>query len=220
MCRLDADGSRALATLRWGLVPSWAKDRRRGARLINARAETVHDMPSFRAAFRARRCLVPANGWFEWHRTAHATQSYFLALADGSPVSFTGLWEDWARGGDSLASFTIITTATSPRGSHQAHECRPRFRVAASDQLSRSTGSALRRLCRSPTACRHVSASAREPSGHTGWSARSMPRAWSSRTSASSANRASADRRASSTVGDDAGALAMTATPCRQSQRK
>ena len=114
VCRLDEDGRRALATLRWGLVPSWAKDRRRGARLVNARAETVHDTPSFGAAFRARRCLVPANGWFEWQRTGHAKQPYFLALADGSPVSFAGLWECWARGGDALASFTIITTAASP----------------------------------------------------------------------------------------------------------
>ena len=83
------------------------------------------------------------------------------------------------------------------RGSHPAQGCRPPVRVAASDQLSRSTGSAVRSLCRSPTACRHVSASARAPSGPTGWSARSMPSAWSSRTSASSANRAAADLRAS-----------------------
>ena len=98
VCRLDADGSRALATLRWGLVPSWVKDFRRGARLINARAETVHDTPSFSAAFRARRCLVPANGWFEWQRTGHAKQPYFLALTDGSPLSFAALWEYWDRG--------------------------------------------------------------------------------------------------------------------------
>ena len=84
------------------------------------------------------------------------------------------------------------------RGLHQAQGCRPPVRVAASDQLSRSTGRALRSLCRSPTACRHVSASARAPSGPTGWSARSMPSAWSSSTSASSANRAAADLRASS----------------------
>ena len=106
------------------------------------------------------------------------------------------------------------------RGLHQAQGCRPPVRVAASDQLSRSTGRALRSLCRSPTACRHVSASARAPSGPTGWSARSMPSAWSSRTSASSANRAAADLRASSTVGDEAGLRAMTTTPCRRSHWK
>ena len=110
-----------------------------------------------------------------------------------------------------------LRQAESPTiGSHQAHGCRPPCRLAASDQLSRSTGRALRSLCRSPTACRQVSASAREPSGPTDWSARSKPRAWSSRTSASSANRAAADLRASSTVGDDAGSLAMTVTPCRR----
>ena len=114
VCRLDADGSRALARLRWGLVASWAKDLRRGARLINARAETVHDTPSFSTAFRARRCLVPANGWFEWQRTGHATQPYFLARVDGSPLSFAALWECWNRGQESLASFTILTTAASP----------------------------------------------------------------------------------------------------------
>ena len=97
VCWLDADGSRALATLRWGLVPSWAKDLRRGARLVNARAETVHDTPSFSTAFRARRCLVPANGWFEWQRTGHAKQPYFLARADGSPLSFAARWEGIVR---------------------------------------------------------------------------------------------------------------------------
>ena len=114
VCRLDADGSRALARLRWGLVASWAKDLRRGARLINARAETVHDTPSFSTAFHSRRCLVPANGWFEWQRTGHATQPYFLARADGSPLSFAALWECWDRGRESLESFTILTTAASP----------------------------------------------------------------------------------------------------------
>ena len=82
--------------------------------MINARAETVHDTPSFSTAFRARRCLVPANGWFEWQRTGHATQPYFLARVDGSPLSFAALWECWNRGQESLASFTILTTAASP----------------------------------------------------------------------------------------------------------
>ena len=77
-------------------------------------AATVHDTPSFSAAFRSRRCMVPANGWFEWQRTGHAKQPYFLALADGSPLSFAALWECWNRGRESLESFTIITTAASP----------------------------------------------------------------------------------------------------------
>ena len=78
-CRLDQDGNRAVAQLRWGLVPSWARDARMGTRLINARCETVHTKPSFGAAFRSRRYLVPANGWFEWQRTRRGKQPYFLA---------------------------------------------------------------------------------------------------------------------------------------------
>lgn len=81
-----------------------------GARLINARAETVSDKPAYRAAFRTRRCLVPANGWFEWQRAGRGKQPWFVALADGSPVSFAALWERWDKAGDGLETFTIITT--------------------------------------------------------------------------------------------------------------
>ncbi len=113
-CRLDEDGDRAIAQLRWGLVPAWAKDNKMSTRRINARAETVHTKPSFGAAFRSRRCLVPVNGWFEWLPTGRGKQPYFLALADGSLPSFAALWEHWSRDGDSLESFAIITTAASP----------------------------------------------------------------------------------------------------------
>ncbi len=110
ICLPDENGNRVIARLRWGLVPSWAKDIRMGARMINARAETVHEKPAFGAAFRSRRCLVPADGWFEWQRAGHGKQPYFLSLADGSPLSFAALWENWDRGGESLQTFTIITT--------------------------------------------------------------------------------------------------------------
>ena len=113
-CRLDDAGRRTVVKLRWGLVPSWAKDVRMGFRLINARSETVHSKPSFGAAFRSRRCLVPANGWFEWRRDGRNKQPYFLALADGSPLSFAALWERWSRPTESHETFTIITTAASP----------------------------------------------------------------------------------------------------------
>ena len=103
-------GRRVVARLRWGLVPFWASDVGIGARLINARAETVGDKPAYRAAFRARRCLVPANGWFEWQRAGHPKQPWFVALAGGSPVSFAALWERWDKAGVSLETFTIITT--------------------------------------------------------------------------------------------------------------
>ena len=113
VCRFDENGNRAIAQLRWGLVPAWAKDSGMSTRHINARAETVHTKPSFSDAFRSRRCLVPANGWFEWQRTGHGKQPYFLALADGSPLSFAALWERWNKDGESLESFAIITTAAS-----------------------------------------------------------------------------------------------------------
>ena len=95
-------------------MPSWAKDSKIGVRLINARAETVHTKPSYRAAFRSRRCLVPANGWFEWQRTGNGKQPYCLAHAGGSQLSFAALWERWDKGGESIETFTIITTKASP----------------------------------------------------------------------------------------------------------
>ena len=107
-CRLDDNGNRAIVQLRWGLVPSWARDVRIGTRLINARSETIQTKPSFGAAFRSRRCLVPADGWFEWQRTGHGKRPYFLALEDGSPLSLAALWEHWGKDDDSLESFTII----------------------------------------------------------------------------------------------------------------
>lgn len=114
-CRLDERGRRAITRLRWGLVPSWAQEVGIGARLINARAETVSDKPAYRTAFRARRCLVPANGWFEWQRAGRGKQPWFVALADGSPVSFAALWERWDKAGDGLETFTIITTEACER---------------------------------------------------------------------------------------------------------
>ena len=74
-CKLDDDGNRTMVQLRWGLVPSWAQDVRIGTRLINARSETIHTKPLFGAAFRSRRCLVPANGWFEWQTTVQPMPS-------------------------------------------------------------------------------------------------------------------------------------------------
>ena len=113
VCRLEGS-ERAVAKLRWGLVPAWAKDVKMGARLINARAETVHEKPAFRAAFRRRRCLVPADGWLEWRRDADAKQPWFIAGADAAPLSFAGLWERWERDGEPMETFTIVTTAAAP----------------------------------------------------------------------------------------------------------
>ena len=109
-CRLDETGGRVITRLRWGLVPFWAKDLAIGANMINARAETVSDKPAYRAALRARRCLIPASGWFEWQGARGARQPWYIAPADGSPLSFAGLWERWDKAGEPVETFTIITT--------------------------------------------------------------------------------------------------------------
>ena len=97
--RAGVEGGRVLVELRWGLIPSWAKDRSIGSRMINARAETVADKPAFRAALRSRRCLVLADGFYEWQRLGARKQPYFIGLRNGGPFAFAGLWERWAPNG-------------------------------------------------------------------------------------------------------------------------
>ena len=109
VCRLDPEGRRVLSLLRWGLVPSWARDRAIGSRLINARAETVHEKPAFRSAFLRRRCLVPANGWFEWCRTPTGKETYWIRPAHGRPFSLAGLWEVSGEGEARIKTFTVLT---------------------------------------------------------------------------------------------------------------
>jgi putative SOS response-associated peptidase YedK len=105
------DGDRTWVHFTWGLVPSWAQDSKIGARLINARAETLAEKPSFRAAFKRRRCLIVADGFYEWHRLPDRKQPYYFHMADHQPFAFAGLWEHWENGnGDVLESCTIITT--------------------------------------------------------------------------------------------------------------
>lgn len=112
----DDPGRRALAAMRWGLVPSWAKDPDHGARLINARVETVAEKPSFRAALARRRCLIPADGYYEWQQQPAASgksvkQPYFIAPESGTVFVMAGLYEYWrAASGEWLVSATIITT--------------------------------------------------------------------------------------------------------------
>jgi putative SOS response-associated peptidase YedK len=102
--------------VRWGLIPSWAKDASIGNRMINARAESVADKPSFRAAFRRRRCLIPADGYFEWQKTGSAKQPYYIRLDDERPFAMAGLWERWLNPAtnEPLESCTIITTQANP----------------------------------------------------------------------------------------------------------
>jgi putative SOS response-associated peptidase YedK len=100
--------ARVLDTARWGLVPPWAADLRGAARMINARAETAATSPAFAPSFAKRRCLVPADGWYEWVRTGKSRQAYYMTPADGGPIAFAGLWSVW---GKEVLTCTIITTA-------------------------------------------------------------------------------------------------------------
>ena len=130
-----AGGGRRLSMLRWGLIPAWAKYQSIGNRLINAQSETVAEKPAFRAAYRRRRCLVPADGFYEWQRSPPRTairgagtrQPWLFGLRDGSTFAFAGLWERWTAPegpapagslfgpelGGPVETFTILTTAAN-----------------------------------------------------------------------------------------------------------
>jgi len=103
------DGKRVLDTARWGLVPPWAKDLRGGAKMINARSETVATSPAFAPSFARRRCLVPADGWFEWVRTGKERQAYYMTPADGSALAFAGIWAPW--GPEKVLTCSVLTAA-------------------------------------------------------------------------------------------------------------
>ena len=110
--------ARKVDFMRWGLVPSWAKDISIGSKLINARGETVAEKPSFRSAFARRRCLILADGFYEWQKTGTKSPSipYYFRLEDGGPFAFAGLWEFWQSSeGDGLKTCTIITTEANAR---------------------------------------------------------------------------------------------------------
>ncbi len=121
------DGGRRLAMTRWGLIPSWAKEPNIGYRLINARSETAQEKPSFRSAWRSRRCLIPADGFYEWTGERKARQPWLITMKEGGLFFFAGLWERWMvpagqeltgaladlREGDALETCTILTTAAN-----------------------------------------------------------------------------------------------------------
>ncbi len=112
----EQDDERQLAMLRWGLVPHWSKDVKIGYKMINARAETVASKPAFRAALRARRCIIPASGFFEWLKKDKTKQPYYLFRKDGHPMALAGLWERWEnpdKPGEIIESCTIITTESN-----------------------------------------------------------------------------------------------------------
>lgn len=106
---ISEDGTRKLEMLHWGLVPSWADDPQIGNRMINARAETVAVKPSYRSAFKSRRCLILSDGFYEWQKTSTGKQPHYIHMVDGCPFAFAGLWESWKNGRE-IRSCTIITT--------------------------------------------------------------------------------------------------------------
>lgn len=113
--RDDGTGHLEVVPLRWGLLPGWARDPKLAQRMINARAETLAEKPAFRSAFRRRRCLVLADGWYEWQAGAQGKQPWFIGLASGEPFGMAGLWERWVDpdGGEIAETCAIITTAAA-----------------------------------------------------------------------------------------------------------
>ena len=96
--------------LKWGLIPSWSTE---GKGFINARAETLEEKPSFRESFQRRRCLIPADGFYEWQRSGKIAQPYFFHMRDESPFAFAGIWDEWKGDGKAIASCAIITTTAN-----------------------------------------------------------------------------------------------------------
>jgi putative SOS response-associated peptidase YedK len=108
--RAAADGGFELVMLKWGLVPHWSKEPKSEYSTINARAETVASKPAFRDAFRRWRCLIPADGFYEWQKLGNAKQPYYIRMQDGQPFAFAGLWEHWEREGQVLETCSIVVT--------------------------------------------------------------------------------------------------------------
>ena len=117
--RLDHNHNRTLALVRWALLPSWVKDPREFTALVNARAETAAEKPSFRAALRHRRCLVPADGYYEWTGKPGSKQPHLIRKRSREPFALAGLWEHWlGADGSELETMAIITTATNADVAH------------------------------------------------------------------------------------------------------
>ena len=121
-CRMQEPDQKQLALLRWGLIPHWAKQADSSYKMINARAETVAEKPAFRDPLRHRRCLIPADGYYEWKTIEGRKQPYYFSMKDGNPFCFAGLWERWQpTGGEAVESFAIITTGANARASEIHH---------------------------------------------------------------------------------------------------
>ncbi len=104
------EGKRECLFMRWGLVPSWARDEKFGPRMINARAETIREKPGFKDSFKMKRCLVPADGFIEWKNTEGVKQPHYITLKNDGLFAFAGIWSEWKKAGGLLWTFSIITT--------------------------------------------------------------------------------------------------------------
>jgi putative SOS response-associated peptidase YedK len=111
--RAAMGAGRELVMVKWGLIPSWATDPSIGNKMINARSETAATRPAFRSAMKQRRCLVVADGFYEWQKTGGKKQPYYIRLAKDGPFAFAGLWERWDKGEEPLESCTILTTSAN-----------------------------------------------------------------------------------------------------------
>ena len=125
----DQGGQRVLKALRWGYIPGWAANKPVAKRLINARSETVHQKPSFRAAFRERRCVIPVNGWFEWRTENGEKQPYWIRPEGVDVFSLAGIWESGGTSPGAVDTFVILTMAAAQsRTSRRHHEGREELR--------------------------------------------------------------------------------------------
>ncbi|MEO1704702.1 MAG: SOS response-associated peptidase [Pseudomonadota bacterium] len=111
-----SDAGRRLRAMRWGFLPHWYKTTNGGPLLINARSETIAEKPAFKAACRERRCLIPASGFYEWTKTPEGARlPWYITRADGEPLVFAGIWQDWERDGEAYTTCAIVTCAANAR---------------------------------------------------------------------------------------------------------
>ncbi|MEM1373588.1 MAG: SOS response-associated peptidase [Pseudomonadota bacterium] len=111
---VTSDGGRRLRPMRWGFLPHWYKATNGGPLLINARSETIAEKPAFKAACRERRCLIPATGFYEWTKTPDGARlPWYIHRADGAPMVFAGVWQDWERDGEAHTTCAIVTCAAN-----------------------------------------------------------------------------------------------------------
>lgn len=133
--RSDEQARRRFATLRWGLVPSWARDMSGASRMINARGETVAEKPAYREALRKRRCLVPADGFYEWPEQGEDRRPVVFRMSDSQPMAFAGLWESW-RGPDAAPVETFTIVNTEARGAMRSYHHRVPLVLGAAEQYA------------------------------------------------------------------------------------